>query len=101
MWAGNFKEWSNEIPFIARFLFTADIIVVFVANGHGILYKLNTDNILADTDLSSKCRKLTHVTPKSKSAGTCLYHAQSSWLIVLQLDWKHAVDNENKWTIRL
>ena len=33
MWAGNFKEWCNETPFIGPFLFTADIIVVFVANG--------------------------------------------------------------------
>ena len=33
MRAGNFKEWCNEIPFIGPFLFTTDIIVVFVANG--------------------------------------------------------------------
>ena len=32
MWAGSFKEWYNGIPFNARFLFTVDIIVVFVAN---------------------------------------------------------------------
>ena len=52
MWAGNFKEWRNEIPFIGPiFLFTADIIVVFVENGRWNPSLLNTDNILADTDL--------------------------------------------------
>ena len=47
--------------------------------------------------------QMTQVTTKTQSAGTCLYyHPQSSWLIVLQLDWKHtSCGQQNKSTIRL